>query len=195
AGRRSRTRRARRPPAGPRAPRAGASGCTSPRGGCRRFPGASSCLGLLDGRDGRSDLDAGRAPLEGAARVDEQALVAGLALAVAANAALELDLERRGLDDQVAAREEALGVERLDRCGLEPDLGSLCGIEEVRRGQVRVALVVVGPQAFDADRARERRLLATLDPAVELREAAVDRADEVRRVGHLEPDRRVNRID
>ena len=127
--------------------------------------------------------------------VDEHALVAGLALALAADPALELDLERRVLDDQVAAGAEALVVERLDGGGLEADLGMLRGIEEVRRDQVRVALLVVGAQAVDADRARERRLLAACDAALELREAAVDRAEEVARVGDLEADRRVDGID
>ena len=71
----------------------------------------------------------------------------------------------------------------------------LGGIEEVRRDQVRVALLVVGAQAVDADRAREGRLLAAADAALELREAAVDRAEEVARVGDLKTDRRVDGVD
>jgi hypothetical protein len=42
---------------------------------------------------------------------------------------------------------EALRVERLDRGGLEADLRVLGGLQEVRRDQVRVALLVVGAQA------------------------------------------------
>jgi hypothetical protein len=60
---------------------------------------------------------------------------------------------------------------------------------------VRVALLVVGAQAVDADRALDRRLPVAADPTLELGEAAVDGADEVARVGDLEADRRMNGID
>src|SRR5690349_1691709 len=155
AARRCRARRARRPGAEARAPRAGATGCTRPRAGCRRFPESAPSLRLLDGRDGRRDLDGGGAPVERAARVDEQAVVPGLALAAAADRALELDLERLVLYEQVAAEGEALVVDRLDGRRLESNLGMRGRVEEVRRRQVRVALLLVGAQRLDADRARD----------------------------------------
>jgi hypothetical protein len=60
---------------------------------------------------------------------------------------------------------------------------------------VGIALLVVGANALDADRARERRLLAADDSAVEIDEAPVDRAEQVGRVGDLEADRRVDGVD
>src|SRR5207249_632798 len=64
--------------------------------------------GLLDGRDRGRDLDGRRAPLERAARVDEQPLVARLAAAETADTAGKLDLERGLLDAQLAADAEGV---------------------------------------------------------------------------------------
>src|SRR5215212_7557976 len=144
--------------------------------------GGASVLRPVHGRDGGRDLDGRRGPVERAACVEQQALVAGLALAAAANTALELDLERLLLHDQVAAEDEALVVDRLDRGRSEVDLRVPRRLEEVGGDEVRVALLVVGAQAVDADRAHDRRLAAAVEPTLELREAAVDGAEEITRV-------------
>ena len=77
---------------------------------------------------------------------------------------------------------------------MEADLGMLLGVEEVRRGQVRVALLIAGIDARDLDVAvQDRRVAGRVKRACERVKRAADGRDP--HVADLEADVRVGWVD
>src|SRR5581483_3767216 len=100
------------------------------------------------------------------------------------------------MDAQPAGDPKLLIVERLDARRLEAKLGELCGIEEIGRPQVIVALGLVGVDRLGLDRAVDlggREVFADLEGAREVGELAAYGGDA--HVLDAEADRRVRAVD
>src|SRR5712691_10300869 len=103
--------------------------------------------------------------------------------------ALEPDRPGRPLDRELALTLDLVAVELAELGGLELDLRIALGVEEVRRLQVPVELLVLHVDARDLRRALEAR---AGERGGEVPEAAAEVVDA--RVGDLERDVRVDRV-
>src|SRR4029077_20345076 len=117
---------------------------------------------------------------------------------VVRNASAELTVEqdrtRDALDRQLARQREVATVAvEMHRDGVEADLGEVLDVEEIRRAQVRVALVVQRLEAHYLDRAGDGRIVSGDDRSFEVAEPSVDGLDH--HVLDAELDCRMRRVD
>src|SRR6478752_2484752 len=88
---------------------------------------------------------------------------------------VEQDRTRDALDRQLARQREVATVAvEMHRDGVEADLGEVLDVEEIRRAQVRVALVVQRLEAHYLDRAGDGRIVSGDDRSFEVAESSVD---------------------
>src|SRR5205085_309116 len=104
----------------------------------------------------------------------------------------ELDRLGHSLDRELARAFDTVAVTPLERGGAKGDLGIAGGVEEVRRLEMAVQLVVFHIDTRDLRRSLERRLLAAGEDGLEIGEAAAECVHPG--VAHLERDVRVDGI-